>query len=327
MEIILEFVPTASVAPLPYELLSNQQGLAGQLGQQENTLAVIQYTPRRLVQGVDGQCEALRSLRILYPGRQVWGPTSWRQGPVVLSKHKRADDVCPAGAAAPSEDEQLFDENGEPLDPNDIGGGAGGTTPPPKTCSTAADCSSPDCAGGGASSACEEGVCVCKTPTPPPPRKTCSSDNECSGPECAGGMVVYKCEEGVCVCKSPEDPSICSAVDTCTYLECADSEERACTDGRCRCQEKTCSNTDECGFLSCDADKEKGCEDSKCICKTKPPPFASGTCNTHIREYGNNDGFTASIQIFDGAGTEIGRYGEVNTKHNVSAGLIEQHLL
>jgi hypothetical protein len=330
MSLILEYVPHATVAPLPYNLISNQQGLAGELGQQENTLAVLQYLPGRSLQG-DGGCEAFRSIRIIHPLRQVWGPTTWRQGPLVLNQNnKRADASCPASAAAPAADEEIYDENGEPLDPSAIGNGDGdsnSTTPDPKTCATAEDCSSPNCSGGGVSSFCEGGVCVCKTPTPPPPRTKCSSDNECSSPNCSGAMVVSKCEEGFCVCNSPDDPSACSTADTCTYLECEDSEERACNDGKCECQAKTCSDADACGFLSCDDDKEKACESSKCVCKTKAPPYASGTCNTHIREYGGKDGFSTSIVVYDGAGTEIARYGEVNTKHNVSAALIEQRPL
>jgi hypothetical protein len=132
-----------------------------------------------------------------------------------------------------------------------------------------------------------------------------------------------KCEDGVCVCKIPDDPSICSTADTCTYLQCKDSEDKACTDGHCECKEKTCSNADDCEFLSCQDNEEKACEDSKCTCKTKPeeppaPSYVSGTCNTHIREAGNNDGFGTQIKVYDGAGNQIASYDEVNTKHNVS---------
>ncbi|KAB5585045.1 hypothetical protein GE09DRAFT_1276675 [Coniochaeta sp. 2T2.1] len=91
------------------------------------------------------------------------------------------------------------------------------------------------------------------------------------------------------------DPSICTTVDTCSYLECNSGQDRACADGKCQCVEKTCSNVDGCGFISCPEKQEKACTDGKCRCKDTPPPFASGICNTHIRIYGSERSFAANI--------------------------------
>lgn len=359
-DIIQEFAPNAQTTPLPYELMSNQQDVVGTFGLQERTLAVVQYSPRLVVGDLDG-CDIVRSWRIIHPLAQTSGYVAWQPTPPTLTKHKRAGDACPANAKPLPADATLYGEDGQTLDPGQLGGASAGTTVPPKTCSTAADCPASDCKGDGTSSACEQGSCVCKQPTLPAtePEKKCSSDSDCSGQDCAGGMKVGTCESGVCVCKSPEDQSICSNVDTCGYLECKAGEEKACADGRCQCQEEKCSKAEECDFLSCDADKkkvctdgkcecqgeqekkcasatdcdslscsdgkEKACEDSKCICKDKSPAFAPGTCNTHIREYADKDGFVASIQIFDGAGKQLYDYEELDPGHEVSLPLYTKH--
>lgn len=296
-------------------------------------------------------------------GERSWKPdTNAQKKP--MTDLKRQDEESCSIDGDPNTDEDENDDDNTDEDNNDDDNNDDeddeddedeGVTPPGKTCSTSADCSGPECAGGMKTGACEEGVCVCKSPEPPPPKKKCSSSADCSGPDCAGGMMVSSCEDGVCVCKSPEDPSVCSTVDTCDYLECEEDEERACKDGKCQCQEKTCSDTDDCDFLSCEDDEEKACNDekcecqektcsdaddcghleceddeekacsdSKCFCKDKPPPFASGTCNTHIREYGSKDGFATSIQVFDGNGKEIASYMEANEEHSVSAVFVEQ---
>ncbi|GJC85373.1 hypothetical protein ColLi_08211 [Colletotrichum liriopes] len=153
--------------------------------------------------------------------------------------------------------------------------------------------------------------------TTPPPKKTCSSNANCSGPECTGGMSQYLCEEGFCVCKVPEDPSICITAKTCGYLDCSSGQDKACADGSCKCVEKTCSNVDACGLLSCSDTQEKACTDGRCRCKDKPAPaFISGLCNTHIRIYGSEKRFAASVIAYDGSGAELHRNPDLNTEHS-----------
>ncbi|KAJ9134827.1 Immunoglobulin a1 protease [Coniochaeta hoffmannii] len=193
-----------------------------------------------------------------------------------------------------------------------------GTAPPPKkTCSTDAECSGTDSADGGRASFCDAGVCGCRTSqTPPPPKTQCSSNADCSGPECASGKVQYLCETDFCVCKDFKDPSICTTVETCGYLECKSGQDRACANGKCQCVEKTCSNVDGCGLISCPETQEKACMDGKCRCKDKPPPFESGICNTHIRIYGSESSFAANIIVYDGSGTEIYRISDLYQQHS-----------
>ncbi|OHW99242.1 hypothetical protein CSPAE12_02059 [Colletotrichum incanum] len=111
--------------------------------------------------------------------------------------------------------------------------------------------------------------------TTPPPKKTCSSNADCSGPECTGAC-----------------PSTC-------------------------CVEKTCSNVDACGFLSCSDTQEKACTDGRCRCKDKPAPaFVSALGNTQIRIYGSEQRFAASVIAYDGSGAELYRNPDLNTEHS-----------
>ncbi|GKT51738.1 uncharacterized protein ColSpa_11919 [Colletotrichum spaethianum] len=65
--------------------------------------------------------------------------------------------------------------------------------------------------------------------------------------------------------------------------------------------------------------QEKSCSDGRCRCKDKlapAPTFISGLCNTHIRIYGSEKRFSASIVAYDGSGTELYRNSDLNTEHS-----------
>ncbi|GJC97506.1 immunoglobulin a1 protease [Colletotrichum higginsianum] len=242
--------------------------------------AMIQYQPA-IACGGGGSTKIAREA-----GYRVWveaeklrdGEKNWKpSGNEQIRTLSKRQESCPV--------------NGNPGgdNPGGLDGEDDDNTPPPKkACSSNADCSGPWCTGGG-----------------------------CSGPECTGGRSQYLCEEGFCVCKAPQDPSICTTAKTCGYLDCNSRQDKACADGSCKCVEKTCSNVDACGFLRCSGSQEKACTGGRCSCKDRQASaFVSGLCNTHIRIYGSEKRFSASITVYDGSGAELYRNPNLNTEYS-----------
>lgn len=201
---------------------------------------------------------------------------------------------------------------------------------PEPNCSTADDCGNMNCAEPLIAN-CANGYCECivapisattpvttavptsspaetAIPTTTPAATAIPKPGQCKEVKdcmpsyiCTGGRV-NACEEGQCVCNAPSmaEPN-CSTADDCGNLNCAGSLVATCRNGYCEClvAPKPPPKTSE-----APPPPEPTTEPAP----PAPPPYASGTCNAHIREYATKNDLAVEIKLYDGDGKELESY-------------------
>jgi hypothetical protein len=121
------------------------------------------------------------------------------------------------------------------------------------------------------------------------------------------GHTVNACHDGLCACDPPVK-HCASAADCDDILVCSGMTVGGCLDEKCVCSAASEQNTISTTISEVTATRSSEVSTTMVEPDITTPLYATGTCHTHIREYGSTDAFHTEIHVLDGSGVEINKY-------------------